>query len=63
VQPTYQRRLAEGVLRALHRDPPLIQVIAGPRQVGKTTAARAIAKEWALQDFFARDPAELLRAH
>lgn len=33
--------------RRLSRPPPLLQVVVGPRQVGKSTAARAIAARWA----------------
>jgi predicted AAA+ superfamily ATPase len=34
------------ILRGLGQPPPLIQVIIGPRQVGKTTVAREIASRW-----------------
>jgi uncharacterized protein len=30
----------------LQQGPPLLQILTGPRQVGKTTCATAIAKAW-----------------
>ena len=41
-----ERSIVSRILRKLGQPPPLIQVIIGPRQVGKTTAAREIARRW-----------------
>jgi predicted AAA+ superfamily ATPase len=43
----FERSILARVRRALDQTPDLIQVILGPRQVGKTTAARQIAAGWA----------------
>lgn len=43
----------ENILRArLREEHPLIQVILGPRQVGKTTGARAIFEAWSGPKFY-----------
>lgn len=41
-----ERSVVERLLTRLTRDPELIQVVTGPRQVGKTTAARQLAARW-----------------
>ena len=41
-----ERSVVPRVLERLIQGPDLIQVIIGPRQVGKTTAARALGKRW-----------------
>lgn len=43
----FERPLVAAIERRLSRPPPLLQVVVGPRQVGKSTAARAIAARWA----------------
>ncbi len=43
---TIDRALTERILARLLAPPELIQVIVGPRQVGKTTVARAVARRW-----------------
>ena len=40
--PAFQRPFVEPLLRRLHGPPPLIQVLLGPRQVGKTTGVRQL---------------------
>lgn len=42
----YERIAADSVRDGIDRLPRLIHIIVGPRQVGKTTIARAIAAEW-----------------
>ncbi|MCA9756534.1 MAG: ATP-binding protein [Candidatus Eisenbacteria bacterium] len=41
----FERQLVPEALRRL-QGPPLIQILLGPRQVGKTTAARQIERKW-----------------
>lgn len=41
-----QRAVVEDVRARLSKPPALIQVLVGPRQVGKTTAAQQIGKAW-----------------
>jgi uncharacterized protein len=41
----YQRSLVAELVSAMQREPALVHVIVGPRQVGKTTAADQIAAE------------------
>lgn len=41
-----ERRVVSQVLERFSRGPELIQIMVGPRQVGKTTAARAIEGAW-----------------
>lgn len=43
---TFQRGVVDDVYGRLVRPPNLIQILIGPRQVGKTTAARAVAQRW-----------------
>lgn len=43
---TLQRAVARRLLDRLSKPPELLQVIVGPRQVGKTTAARAVGEAW-----------------
>jgi len=42
----FERELVRILLGRLAALPPLLQIIIGPRQVGKTTAARAVASRW-----------------
>ena len=42
----YQREIVREVLRGLNRRKRLLHIISGPRQVGKTVAARQIAAKW-----------------
>ena len=44
----YQRTLLSDLERAILRDPPLIQVLVGPRQVGKSTIAQQLCKRLGL---------------
>ncbi|HEX5054369.1 MAG TPA: DUF4143 domain-containing protein [Planctomycetota bacterium] len=39
--------LIDRMLTMLQQGPPLLQILTGPRQVGKTTCARTIAAAWA----------------
>ncbi|MBN2494299.1 MAG: ATP-binding protein [Deltaproteobacteria bacterium] len=43
---SYHRPIHGRILRRLTGPPELIQILMGPRQVGKTFAARAIASRW-----------------
>lgn len=43
----FERRVVAAIERRLGRAPNLLQIVIGPRQVGKTTAARAVAARWA----------------
>jgi hypothetical protein len=43
---SFRRPLQKQILHRLLEPPPLLQVLLGPRQVGKTTLAHAIASEW-----------------
>jgi uncharacterized protein len=40
----YQRSIVEAVLRMIRQGPPLLQVLVGARQVGKTTAAEQVVE-------------------
>ena len=40
----YERRIVNDIIEALNRKLPLLQVMVGPRQVGKTTAAGQVVK-------------------
>lgn len=42
----HERPLVPTLARALSRPPALLHIVVGPRQVGKTTAARAVADRW-----------------
>jgi len=42
----FQRAMFEDLERRILRPPLLLQIMIGPRQVGKTTAARALADRW-----------------
>ena len=42
----FDREVVARLQRRLQKGPPLIQVVTGPRQVGKTTAARRVAQFW-----------------
>ncbi len=63
----FHRPIETALLAALHRDPPLVQVLTGPRQVGKTTAALAVLRQWdgptryAAADAFLPPTAEWIR--
>lgn len=41
----FERPIVEEILKSLKNGPPLIHVLVGPRQVGKTTAAEQIEKK------------------
>ena len=41
----FERPMVGEILTALERKPPLLQVLAGPRQVGKSTAAAQVEKQ------------------
>ena len=41
-----ERRVVTDILARVEKGPPLLQVIVGPRQVGKTTAARTVGSRW-----------------
>ncbi len=43
---SFQRKIVQDVLSFLQSDKNLIQIITGPRQVGKTTAATQISELW-----------------
>ncbi|MDJ0763218.1 MAG: AAA family ATPase [Myxococcota bacterium] len=43
---SFEREIASSVMKRLENPPVLIQVVTGPRQVGKTTAALQIAAKW-----------------
>lgn len=42
----FERAVVAEVLERLHNPPELIQIVLGPRQVGKTVAARAVEASW-----------------
>jgi len=42
----YERPIVERILHGFRSDKKLLQIITGPRQVGKTTAAMQIADKW-----------------
>jgi predicted AAA+ superfamily ATPase len=42
----FVRRLVGEIGQALARDPPLIQILVGARQTGKSTAAEQVARAW-----------------
>ena len=43
---SYERRIVQKILDGIAGKKKLIQIITGPRQVGKTTAASQIAEKW-----------------
>ena len=45
MKPQYKRGLYAGLLKRMREPRRFLQVLAGPRQVGKTTLARQVAKE------------------
>ena len=49
----YERALVKEVWDGLQRFPNLIHVVTGPRQVGKTTVAQAVAERWSWARHFA----------
>lgn len=44
--PEFERKKVDTLIKRLQEPRPLIQVIIGPRQVGKTTALLQIIKKW-----------------
>jgi predicted AAA+ superfamily ATPase len=46
MQPPFERGIVQAVLDGCARTPDLLQVVTGPRQVGKTTAAHQVAARW-----------------
>jgi uncharacterized protein len=44
--PAFERTVVRGILDGCTRGPRLLQVVTGPRQVGKTTAALQVAGRW-----------------
>ena len=40
----FERPIVDEIIAALERKLPLLQVLVGPRQVGKTTAASQVVK-------------------
>ena len=46
MQYTYERKVVAEIIQGLARKKKLLHIITGPRQVGKTTAARQIADKW-----------------
>lgn len=46
MQNTIERQIVANLLDRLKKPPALIQVIVGPRQVGKTTAVKSLASRW-----------------
>jgi len=48
----FTRSLVDGVLKNLERKIPVFEVITGPRQVGKTTAARQIMKKFPFESIY-----------
>jgi hypothetical protein len=42
----FERKIVSQVMAGLKREKKLLHIITGPRQVGKTTAARQLAAKW-----------------
>ncbi len=55
----FKRKLADTILAQLLRDIPVFQVITGPRQVGKTTAAKQIMERFPHDSIYASADAPL----
>jgi hypothetical protein len=55
----FRRAIVEELAVALQRKPPLLHVIVGPRQVGKTTAAQQLAEKLGWPTVFAAADAPL----
>jgi predicted AAA+ superfamily ATPase len=49
----YERSVVEAVLRMIRQGPPLLQVLVGARQVGKTTAAQQVVEKLGKPHVFA----------
>ena len=43
---TYQRSVIKRIIQGFRTEKKLLQIVTGPRQVGKTTAAIQIADQW-----------------
>jgi predicted AAA+ superfamily ATPase len=44
--PAHRRAVVAEVLASLRKSRPLLHIVVGPRQVGKTTASLQIADDW-----------------
>ncbi len=55
----HQRPLVSEICKSLRGNLPFLHVIIGPRQVGKTTAARQVAAAWSDETIFAAADAPL----
>ncbi|MDF7826322.1 ATP-binding protein [Pontiellaceae bacterium B12227] len=55
----FKRYIVEGILEAILRNMPVFQVIIGPRQVGKTTAAKQIIERFPYDSIYASADAPL----
>ena len=55
----YQRPFVAQIQKALNKNLPLLHVITGPRQVGKTTAAHQVSQVWGGETVFAAADAPL----
>lgn len=55
----HRRPLVAEIHRSLRRNLPFLHIIIGPRQVGKTTAARQVAAAWGGETIFAAADAPL----
>jgi predicted AAA+ superfamily ATPase len=49
----FERDVVKTVVRMVRKGPPLLQVLIGARQVGKTTAAAQVARRLRLTEVFA----------
>ncbi len=49
----YRRPVVADLLKALAKGPQLLQIVIGPRQVGKTTAVLQVSQEWPGETVFA----------
>lgn len=50
---TLRRRVVDVLLANLDEHEPLVQILVGPRQVGKTTAVEHLKKEWGANSHYA----------